>query len=100
MLRRVCGKSPHVSAMLLKHVIFPSIERDGLVMHVNSDLWARELLGVACEKPGSDFGWLGSDLWAHELLGVACEWLGSDLWACELLGSVLVCESQACEAAG
>ena len=58
MLRRVCGKSPHVSAMLLKHVIFPSIERDGLVMHVNSDLWARELLGVACEKPGSDFGGL------------------------------------------
>ena len=71
-LRRVCGKSPHVSAMLLKHVMFPSIERDGLVMHVNSDLWARELLGVACEQPGS-CEWLGSDLWAHELLGVACE---------------------------
>ena len=28
-------KSPHVSAMLLKHVVFPSIERNGFVMHVN-----------------------------------------------------------------
>ena len=41
---------PTVSAMLLKHVMFPSIERDGFVMHVNSDLWARELLGAACER--------------------------------------------------
>ena len=73
---RVCGKSPHVSAMLLKHVTFPSIERDGLVMHVNSDFvgpryseWlarSQEAISEACE-------WLGSDLWAHELLGVACE---------------------------
>ena len=34
-LRRMCGKSPHVSAMFFKHVIFPSIERNGFVMHVN-----------------------------------------------------------------
>ena len=34
-LRRLCCKSPHVSAMLFQHMIFPSIERNWSIMHVD-----------------------------------------------------------------
>ena len=43
-LRRICCKSPHVSAMLFQHMIFPSIERNWSIMHVDPRTMKQSLL--------------------------------------------------------
>ena len=46
-LRRICCKSPHVSAMLFQHMIFPSIERNWSIMHVDPRSM-KQLLSIFC----------------------------------------------------